>query len=84
MLSTTSTVHHHSRPGTATSTKSATSFRLLRRRGLFATLDLHLGSRLSGISQDASLSVAGGGGGGRSSYDSQRSCSAGTFGDGVP
>ncbi|SPO25485.1 uncharacterized protein UTRI_03094_B [Ustilago trichophora] len=74
--------HHHqsyrpnSRPGTGQSTKSASSFRLMRRRrGLLATLDLHLGvsgARFSGIS---SHDVP--------TYDSQRSCSAGTFGDGV-
>ncbi|TKY85884.1 hypothetical protein EX895_005425 [Sporisorium graminicola] len=70
-----------SRPSTATSTKSANSFRLMRRRrGLFATLDLQLGSRFNGTSQDASVTAGRGGGG---SYDSQRSCSAGTFGDGV-
>ncbi|CBQ73163.1 conserved hypothetical protein [Sporisorium reilianum SRZ2] len=78
VLSTLST-HAPSRPGTGTSTKSTGSFRLMRRRrGLFATLDLHLGSRWSGVSQDASAAGAA-----RSSYDSQRSCSAGTFGDGV-
>ncbi|SPO25729.1 uncharacterized protein UTRI_03094 [Ustilago trichophora] len=86
ILSNTSQYHHHhhhhqsyrtnSRPSTGQSTKSASSFRLMRRRrGLFATLDLHLGvggARFSGIS---SHDV--------STYESQRSCSAGTFGDGM-
>lgn len=85
ILSNTSHHHHHhhhqcyrtsSRPGTGQSTKSASSFRLMRRRrGLLATLDLHLGvggARFSGIS---SHDVP--------TYESQRSCSAGTFGDGM-
>ncbi|GAC93417.1 class I alpha-mannosidase [Pseudozyma hubeiensis SY62] len=84
-VSTYSTAQPHtftSRPGTATSTKSHTSLRLMqrRRRGLLATLDLHLGTRLSGISQDARAGK--GGAGERRSTDSGRSCSAGTFGGG--
>lgn len=84
MLSTFSNSQAHrisSRPGTATSTRSNTSFRLMRRRrGLFATLDLHLGNRLSGFSQDASVAAQQGRNALGGSFDSQRSCSAGTFG----
>uniref|UniRef100_V5ER49 Transmembrane protein n=1 Tax=Kalmanozyma brasiliensis (strain GHG001) TaxID=1365824 RepID=V5ER49_KALBG len=64
-----------SRPGTGTSAKSTTSCsQVRRRRGLFAALHLQLGSRLSGVSQDASM--AGG------TYDTQGSLSARTFGNG--
>lgn len=65
-----------SRPDTGTSNKSTSTLRLMRRHhGLLAALDLHLGGPLSSLSQDASC--------GALSYDSQRSCSAGTFGDGT-
>lgn len=66
-----------SRPGTANSARSGSSFRLMRRRhGLFAALNLHLDSRLSGVSQDVASR--------RYSFESGRSCSAGTFGGESP
>ncbi|KAJ1028974.1 hypothetical protein NDA18_002606 [Ustilago nuda] len=78
-LSIPSTFSAHSRPSTGNSTRSANSTGLIRRtRGLLAALELHLGG--GGGSRGLSAVSFGSG---RGSFDSNRTCSAGTFGDGV-